>query len=150
MGAALRIGVLGFALLTAGICAAAATPISAPSHTLRPGDESSDVFLLQVLLNTSSSTQIAATGSGAPGAENNYYGTKTTAAVRRFQSIHAGDILAPQGLTAPTGIVGASTLQVLQRVAAGLSAKTPAPVAAAMPAPSPTPPAKSRCAPTAA
>ena len=114
-----------FAALLGGAFAPAcmfAAPLAAPSRTLAPGDQNHDVLLLQKILNASPATQIAASGSGSPGMENEYYGNKTTAAVRRFQSLHSAEILAPQGLTTPTGIVGSSTLRALQQTAANLGA----------------------------
>gem|GEM_PF-2476978 len=94
----------------------AAQIFSAPTHTLHQVDQNNDVLLLQMLLNISEDTQVSQSGVGSKGAESNYFGAKTTDAVKRFQNKYASEILTPQGLKTPTGVVGNSTLSVLQRI----------------------------------
>jgi len=48
-------------------------------------------------------------GFSIPAGATGYYGTQTAAAVSAFQTAYASEILAPLGLTAPTGYAGDST-----------------------------------------
>jgi len=88
-------------------------------RTLSLGMSGSDVIQLQKILNSDPSTQISNAGSGSPGQETAYFGALTESAVIRFQQKYASDILAPNGLTAGTGIVGPSTRSVLARISNG-------------------------------
>lgn len=65
-----------------------------------------DVRTLQVILNLNTKTTIALSGSGSPGLETTYFGLKTKDAVRRFQELHANDVLFPVGLSSGNGFVG--------------------------------------------
>lgn len=73
------------------------------------GDEAPEVREVQRFLNQVAQTRLADSGAGAPGEETSFFGTRTLAAVRAFQSRYATEILAPVGLTAPTGFWGPST-----------------------------------------
>ncbi len=75
------------------------------SRTLNLGSTGQDVKDLQKLLNTDPYTLIASSGVGSPGSETNYFGTKTQAAVKRYQYKN-NEILDAAGVTTPTGIVG--------------------------------------------
>ena len=88
----------------AGLCGVTFTQ----SHKL--GDRGGQVQDIQRFLNTDPDTRVAATGPGSPGNETTYFGPATKAAVSKFQAKYASDILAPVGLTAPTGFWGPSTI----------------------------------------
>ena len=97
------------------------------SSYLKPGAHVPDVVKLQTFLDE--------IGSSVP--TTGYFGPITTAAVKTFQAAFADDILAPVGLTKPTGLVYASTLHEINQLACGTVPVTgnvtaPAPVAAAL------------------
>jgi len=78
------------------------------TRNLYPGSRGSDVFALQQFLNVNGYT-VASSGPGSPGNETDFYGSLTTAAVRRFQEAHFAQILSPLGYSSGTGILGPST-----------------------------------------
>lgn len=88
------------------------TPL-AFSRSLERGMRGEDVRLLQQVLNHLGFT-VDTTGVGSPGQESDYFGQLTYDAVLRFQASYAEQILAPLGLTAPTGYVGPSTIAQLR------------------------------------
>jgi spore germination protein YaaH len=55
-------------------------------RTLTAGSVGNDVRTLQIILNSDTSTRIAASGAGSPGQETTRYGALTRAAVLKFQA----------------------------------------------------------------
>src|SRR3990167_7139874 len=80
------------------------------TRNLTVGSTGSDVKCLQVLMNTSASTQVALSGAGSPGNETSYFGQLTLAAVKKYQ--------AQQGWT-PANQVGPLTRAKLNAWLAG-------------------------------
>jgi len=71
------------------------------SRDLQQGSSGADVKALQVFLNGSASTQVAASGAGSPGNETMTFGPATKAAVIKYQTA--------KGVTPAAGYVGAKT-----------------------------------------
>jgi len=87
------------------------TSVSLPSsfnRNLGYGDVGSDVKALQEYLNKKGFI-IAETGLGSPGNETDEFGSRTKAALARFQEAFRTDILDPLNLTAGTGFLGSYT-----------------------------------------
>jgi len=77
--------------------------------SLKLGDTGDAVKYLQIVLNSNSATQLAASGIGSAGNETSYFGQLTKTAVVGFQEEYAEEVLASYGLTEGTGFVGSTT-----------------------------------------
>ncbi len=106
------------------------------TENLTLGSVGDEVHNLQRFLNLDNGTRVAISGNGSPGNETSYFGMLTRAAVMRFQTKFAADILFPLGLTNPTGFWGAASRLKANQL---LLAMLPHPSPAATPTPTPTP-----------
>ena len=91
------------------------------NRTLAVGSTGADVKCLQALLNTDPATKLAESGAGSPGYETEYFGAVTEAAVKKFQAKYASEVLAPLGLTEPTGIFGAKSIAKANAILASMA-----------------------------
>lgn len=79
------------------------------TRDLNQGSTGADVMKLQQFLNSDADTRVAAAGAGSIGAETEYYGPATAAAVSKFQVKYRSEILSPVNLVNPTGYFGPSS-----------------------------------------
>ena len=79
----------------------------------RGDDVDPDVMYLKWILNSDVRTQLTDDPRMDFGDLTSIFGPLTENAVRRFQTLYSRDILAPLGLTNPTGTVGDATMQEL-------------------------------------
>ncbi|MEZ4195039.1 MAG: peptidoglycan-binding domain-containing protein [Candidatus Paceibacterota bacterium] len=79
------------------------------TRDLNVGATGADVMKLQQFLNANADTRVAASGAGSVGAETEFYGPATAAAVSKMQVMYRAEILSPAGLVNPTGYFGPST-----------------------------------------
>ena len=135
--------VLGAATSTITMTMATST-LNAPTtctplltQNMRPGlgNNAVEVQKLQTFLNTHIGANLPVTG---------YFGPMTTQAVRQFQARYAAEILAPVGLSVPSGFVFTMTLGKINALGCGGTAPTafvvpPMPQAAAAVAVAPPP-----------
>lgn len=84
------------------------------TQSLTVGSTGTQVKYLQILLNSDSATAV-----GNAGNETSYFGSMTKAAVIKFQTKYASEVLAPLGLTNPTGYWGASSRAKANALLAG-------------------------------
>ena len=103
--------VFGMALTVSDTAIVPGTGTCVPfTHSFDLGDEHEEVKRVQEFLNTHhDSTRVATAGPGSRGQETTHYGARTKASVIAFQRMYAEAILAPIGLSQPTGFWGAST-----------------------------------------
>lgn len=114
------------ALLGGGTTANAACPYTW-SRSLTIGSTGPDVQKLQQFLNNDPSTTVATFGAGSKGAETQYYGPATAAAVTKFQNKYHSEVLAPYGLTLGTGYFGPSTIAKANTLCIAAPVVTPKP-----------------------
>jgi len=79
------------------------------TRDLSSGAKGADVMKLQQFLNADADTRVAAEGAGSVGAETEFYGPATAAAVSKLQVKYRADILSPAALVNPTGYFGPSS-----------------------------------------
>ncbi len=89
--------------VASGVCPYAWT------RSLSSGSTGADVMKLQQFLNADVATRVAVSGAGSVGAETEYYGPATAAAVSKFQVMYRDSVLTPNGLVNPTGYFGPSS-----------------------------------------
>ena len=97
-------------------------------RTLKLGSTGSDVRDLQVLLNKDPETAVATVGAGSPGNESQYFGSLTRAAVLKFQTKYADEVLYPIGLSFATGVVGPQTRNKINKLFSSNSSESNLPL----------------------
>ncbi len=100
----------GTTTTTGGSCAATFTA------DMQVGSKSAQVMALQKLLNSDSSTMVAASGAGSAGMETSTFGPATKAAVMKFQTKY--------GISPVSGFVGALTRAKLNSLCGGSTTTT--------------------------
>ncbi|HEY4486463.1 MAG TPA: hypothetical protein VJB70_01885, partial [Candidatus Paceibacterota bacterium] len=95
------------------------------ARNLTVGASGDDVMKLQKFLNSSADTMVASSGAGSAGNETSTFGPATKAAVVKFQNKYASEVLAPVGLSAGTGYLGAASRVKLNALCGGAAAATP-------------------------
>lgn len=118
-----------FVLLSVNFAKAEVADIQTLTENLSLGSRSSQVVLLQKILNSDTDTRIADIGIGSEGNETSYFGSLTKAAVIRFQTKYANEILTPSGLTSGNGRVGSYTRAKLNKISIATTNKKTAEVA---------------------
>ena len=99
--------VLGLTLALALVVGVGAVRASAAGL----GDSGAEVSALQA--------DLISLGYSIPAGATGWYGEQTAAAVSAFQAAYASEILAPLGLTAPTGFAGTLTMAKIAALKAG-------------------------------
>jgi len=79
------------------------------TRDLNMGATGADVMKLQQFLNANADTRVSVSGAGSVGAETEYYGALTGAAVAKFQVMYRAEILTPLGMVNPSTYFGPST-----------------------------------------
>lgn len=85
------------------------------SSNLKWGAKGEQVRVLQQMLNKNKATQVAALDVGSPGMEGTFFGKATYVAVKKYQELHAEELLIPQQLKTGTGYVGNATRALLNK-----------------------------------
>jgi Putative peptidoglycan binding domain len=80
------------------------------SRPLAEGMAGPDVRELQRFLNAQGFA-LSEEGSGSPGNETEVFGDLTVDAVKRYQATYSAEILDPEGLSAPSGVFGPSSIK---------------------------------------
>ncbi|MDD5750183.1 MAG: cohesin domain-containing protein [Candidatus Pacebacteria bacterium] len=86
------------------------------NRNLKLGARVTDVFYLQIILNSDPETMIAPSGVGSPGKETNYFGIRTYGALIKFQQKYYQDILSKTSSKKATGITGPLTRVKLNQI----------------------------------
>ncbi len=107
------VGVVPITLQGGAVLGAATDCSLAVNQTLSYGMTNPEVIKLQAFLNAHQGSGLPATG---------FFGPMTRAAVSTFQKTYAADILAPLGLTFPTGSVAGMTQKKIRAIACGSTA----------------------------
>ncbi len=115
--------IAGFVGLVAALAFATSAMAATFPANLSMGSTGQSVKDLQMVLNASADTQVAATGVGSAGNESMYFGALTKAAVMKFQAKH--------GISPAAGYVGPITRAVLNGMGGAVTGSYPAGCASA-------------------